>query len=98
MDRFNTEADLAHAARIATKGRTQDDIAEAYGVPQSVVSQAFAYADNPANRTRGHRLRRRILLKETGVRIAGPYWKAVNPGDDPPGFWAEGEDSFPRTT
>ena len=96
-DRYSTEADLAEAARKATKGKTQEQIAAEYDVPQSVVSQALAYVDNPKNRTRGHALRRRILRRASGLTIAGPYWKPLNPGDTPPGYWPDGEDPYPHT-
>lgn len=104
--RFYTEAEIAAAAAAAVKradpkpkGPTQQRLAAMFGVPQSLVSQAFRY-DREANRNRGHDLRRRILRALGGggsdVRFAGPFWLAVGPDNDPADRFAAGEDAYPH--
>ena len=86
--RYN-EAELAALARSVVARRngpgekppTQEEIAKAFGVSQSVVSQALGYS-REKNRQRGHALRRRILREwdpsRRGLSFAGPFWIATD--------------------
>lgn len=113
LGRYYTEAELTQAARAAVarqKGPdgsrlTQEEVARAFGVSQSVVSQALGYS-RETNRQRGHALRRRILRAWGGgnsLSFAGPFWQAVDPegqdekGRDVADRFAGGEDPYLHT-
>ena len=111
--RAYTEAELTAAVRSVLANRTgpdgkpltQEEIAETFGVSQSVVSQALGYS-REKNRQRGHALRRRILREWGGgghsLQFAGPFWIGTDErglgekGRDVTGRFAEGENPYPH--
>lgn len=113
-----TEAELTATARAAVDRQrkpdgsaySQREVAAAFGVPQSVLSQALGYSRTESNRSRGHELRRRIIRAwhangTSRLSFAGPFWIPVGPdGMDAPGEkgkpiadrFTAGEDPYPH--
>ena len=108
-----TEAEMTALARSVVDRQkkpdgsryTQTEVADAFGVPQSVLSQALGYSRSDSNRSRGHELRRRIIRAwhangTSRLSFAGPFWIPVGPdgldakGDPIAARFTDGEDLY----
>ena len=113
VGRAMSEPELTAAARAAVDRQrkadgsrySQTEVAAAFGVPQSVLSQALGYSRTESNRRRGHELRRRILRAWYGgssLSFAGPFWIPVTAegldgrGEPIADRFTAGEDPYPH--